>query len=195
MAKSIPRNLSAGLFPRFGSHSRTKDLQNISRMAHGSQLRISASSLTESAGGVLSLWQPSSEASDGYPAKGYSRLLHWSYTNFLYASLIYNVEIRRMVPGRTSGTHFPDAAAHSPGQGSLPPSARDIPSYIRPVCSGASFFLLVIADLVCEHLVIDKAATADCFLYLDFLLFIWIDPYFYGAVHSSHLLYFITITR
>ena len=110
-------------------------------MAHGSQLRISASSLTESAGGVLSLWQPSSEASDGYPAKGYSRLLHWSYTNFLYASLIYNVEIRRMVPGRTSGTHFPDAAAHSPGQGSLPPSARAIPSYIRPVCSGASFFL------------------------------------------------------
>ena len=143
-------------------------MQNISRMAHGSQLRISASSLTESAGGVLSLWQPSSETSDGYPAKGYSRLLHWSYTNFLYASLIYNVEIRRMVPGRTSGTHFPDAAAHSPGQGNPPPSAgifllisgRCVPEHL--------FFFLVIADLVCEHLVIDKAATADCFLYLDF---------------------------
>ena len=107
-------------------------------MAHGSQLQTSVPSLTESAGGVLSLWQTSLEASDGYPAKRYSRLLHWSYRNFLHVFLIYSVEIRRMVPGRTSGTHFPDAAA------------------------------------------------ADCFLYLDSLLFIWIDPYFYGAVHSSH---------
>ena len=66
-------------------------------------------------------------------------------------------------------------------------SGRCVPEHL--------FFFLVIADLVREHLVIDKAAAADCFLYLDFLLFIWIDPYFYGAVHSSHLLYFITITR
>ena len=116
--------------------------------------------------------------------------------NFLHASLIYNVEIRRLVPEKTSGTHFPDAAAHSPGQGNPPPSAMDIPFlYPAGVFRSIFFFFLVIADLVCEHLVIDKAATADCFLYLDFLLFIWIDPYFYGAVHSSHLLYFITITR
>ena len=94
--------------------------------------------------------------------------------NFLHASLIYNVEIRRLVPEKTSGTHFPDAAAHSPGQGNPPPSAMDIPFY------------LVIADLICKHLVIDKAAAADCLLYLNSLLFIWIDPYFYGAVHSSH---------
>ena len=90
------------------------------------------------------------EASNGYPAKGYSRLLHWSYKNFLNVFLIYSGEIRRMVPGKTSGTHFPDAAAHSPGQGSLPPSARDIPSYIRPVCSGASFFLSGVRSSVCS---------------------------------------------
>ena len=74
-------------------------------------------------------------------AEGYFRLVHWSYMNFLHASLIYNVEIRRLVPEKTSGTHFPDAAAHSPGQENPPLSAMDIPFYIRPVCSGASFFL------------------------------------------------------
>ena len=111
------------------------DLQNIFRMAHGSQLQTSVPSLTGSAGGVLSLWQTSLEASDGYPAKRYSRLLHWSYRNFLHVFLIYSVEIHRMVPGKTSGTHFPDVAAHSPGPGSPPLSARGIPSYIRPVCS------------------------------------------------------------
>ena len=141
MAKSIPRNLSAGLFPLFGSHSRTKDWQNISRMAHGSQLQTSVSSLMGSGGEVLFLWRTSLEVSDGYPVKRYSSLLHWSYKNFLHVFLIYSGGIRRMVPGKTSGTHFPDATAHSPGQGSPPPSARDIPSYIRQVCSGASFFL------------------------------------------------------
>ena len=141
MAKSIPRNLSARLFPLFGSHSRTKDLQNISRMAHGLSLPISVSTLTGSGGEVLFLWRTSLEASNGYPAKGYSRLLHWSYKNFLNVFLIYSGEIRRMVPGKTSGTHFPDAAAHSPGQENPPLSAMDIPFYIRPVCSGASFFL------------------------------------------------------
>ena len=60
------------------------DLQNIFRMAHGSQLQTSVPSLTGSAGGVLSLWQTSLEASDGYPVKRYSRLLHWSYRNFLH---------------------------------------------------------------------------------------------------------------
>ena len=122
-------------FPLFGSHSRTKDLHNISRMTHGLSLPISVSSLTGSGGEVLFLRQTSLEASNGYPAKGYSHLLHWSYKKFLNVFLIYSGEIRRMVPGKTSGTHFPDAAAHSPGQGSPPPSARDIPSYIRPVCS------------------------------------------------------------
>ena len=119
-------------------------------------------------------------------AEGYFRLVHWSYMNFLHASLIYNVEIRRLVPEKTSGTHFPDAAAHSPGQGNPPLqpwiflfiSGRCVPEHL--------FFFLVIADLICKHLVIDKAAAADCLLYLNSLLFIWIDPYFYGAVHSSH---------
>ena len=110
-------------------------------MAHGLSLPISVSSLTGSGGEVLFLWRTSLEASNGYPVKGYSHLLHWSYKNFLNVFLIYSGEIRRMVPGKTSGTHFPDAAAHSPGQGNPPPSAMDIPFYIRPVCSGASFFL------------------------------------------------------
>ena len=136
MAKSIPRNFSAGLFSTVWLSQQNKRLAKY--FPDGSQLQTSVPSLTGSAGGVLSLWQTSLEASDGYPAKRYSRLLHWSYRNFLHVFLIYSVEIRRMVPGRTSGTHFPDAAA------------------------------------------------ADCFLYLDSLLFIWIDPYFYGAVHSSH---------
>ena len=57
-------------------------------------------------------------------------------------------------------------------------SGRCVPEHL--------FFFLVIADLICKHLVIDKAAAADCLLYLNSLLFIWIDPYFYGAVHSSH---------
>ena len=57
-------------------------------------------------------------------------------------------------------------------------SGRCVPEHL--------FFFLVIADLVRKHLVIDKAAAADCFLYLNALLFIWIDPYFYGAVHFSH---------
>ena len=126
------------------------------------------------------------EASNGYPVKGYSRLLHWSYKNFLNVFLIYNGEIRRMVPGKTSGTHFPDAAAHLPGKGVhlLQPgiflliSGRCVPEHL--------FFFQIIADLVRKHLVIDKAAAANCFLYLNSLLFIWIDPYFYGAVHFSH---------
>ena len=57
-------------------------------------------------------------------------------------------------------------------------SGRCVPEHL--------FFFLVIADLICKHLVIDKAAAADCLLYLNSLLFIWIDPYFYGAVHFSH---------
>ena len=57
-------------------------------------------------------------------------------------------------------------------------SGRCVPEHL--------FFFLVIADLVRKHLVIDKAAAADCFLYLNSLLFIWIDPYFYGAVHFAH---------
>ena len=57
-------------------------------------------------------------------------------------------------------------------------SGRCVPEHL--------FFFLVIADLVRKHLVIDKAAAADCFLYLNALLFIWIDPYFYGAVHFAH---------
>ena len=57
-------------------------------------------------------------------------------------------------------------------------SGRCVPEHL--------FFFLVIADLVRKHLVIDKAAAADCFLYLNALLFIWIDPYFYGAVRFSH---------
>ena len=58
-------------------------------------------------------------------------------------------------------------------------SGRCVPEHL--------FFFLVIADLVRKHLVIDKAAAANCFLYLNSLLFIWIDPYFYGAVLFSHL--------
>ena len=64
-------------------------------------------------------------------------------------------------------------------------SGRCVPEHL--------FFFLVIADLVREHLVIDKATAADCFLYLDSLLFIWIDSYFYGAVHSSHLNFLYTV--
>ena len=48
------------------------------------------------------------------------------------------------------------------------------------------FFFLVITDLICKHLVIKKTAAADCFLYLNYLLFIWIDPYFYCPVYLSH---------
>ena len=48
------------------------------------------------------------------------------------------------------------------------------------------FFFLVITDLICKHLVIKKTAAADCFLYLNYLLFIWIDPYFYCRVYFSH---------
>ena len=140
-------------------------------MTHGLSLPISVSSLTGSGGEVLFLRQTSLEASNGYPAKGYSHLLHWSYKKFLNVFLIYSGEIRRMVPGKTSGTHFPDAAAHSPGKGVhlLQPgiflliSGRCVPEHL--------FFFLVIADLVRKHLVIDKAAAADCFLYLNSLLF------------------------
>ncbi len=62
-------------------------------------------------------------------------------------------------------------------------SGRCVPEHL--------FFFLVIADLVRKHLVIDKAAAADCFLYLNSLLFIWIDPYFYGAVHFLTLAFYI----
>ena len=48
------------------------------------------------------------------------------------------------------------------------------------------FFFLVITDLICKHLVIKKTAAADCFLYLNYLLIIWIDPYFYCPVYLSH---------
>ena len=58
-------------------------------------------------------------------------------------------------------------------------SGRCVPEHL--------FFFLIIADLIRQHLVINKTAAADCSLYLDSLLFIWIDSYFYGAVHSSHL--------
>ena len=57
-------------------------------------------------------------------------------------------------------------------------SGRCVPEHL--------FFFLVIADLICKHLVIDKAAAADCLLYLNSLLFIWIDPYFYCPVYLSH---------
>ena len=48
------------------------------------------------------------------------------------------------------------------------------------------FFFLVMTDLVCKHLIIKKTTAADCFLYLDNLFFIWIDPYFYCPVYLSH---------
>ena len=126
------------------------------------------------------------EVSDGYPAKGYFRLVHWSYMNFLHASLIYNVEIRRLVPEKLPERTFQMQLRIRQGKGIhlLQPwiflfiSGRCVPEHL--------FFFLVIADLICKHLVIDKAAAADCLLYLNSLLFIWIDPYFYGAVHSSH---------
>ena len=65
-------------------------------------------------------------------------------------------------------------------------SAMDILFYIRPAYFSASFFFLVMTDLICKHLVIKKTAAADCFLYLNYLLFIWIDPYFYCRVYFSH---------
>ena len=42
------------------------------------------------------------------------------------------------------------------------------------------------ADLIRKHPVIEKAAAADCFLYLGYLFFIWIDPYFYCPIYLSH---------
>ena len=47
-------------------------------------------------------------------------------------------------------------------------SGRCVPEHL--------FFFLVIADLICKHLVIDKAAAADCLLYLNSLLALGIDP-------------------
>ena len=32
----------------------------------------------------------------------------------------------------------------------------------------------------------NSRATADCFLYLGYLFFIWIDPYFYCPIYLSH---------
>ena len=100
--------------------------------------------------------------------------------------MIYNAEIPLPVPGKISGKPLPDLAVHSPAQENPPLSAMDILFYIRPACFSASFFFLIITDLIRKHPVIEKAAAADCFLYLNALLFIWIDPYFYGAVHFSH---------
>ena len=142
MAKSIPRNLSAGLFSTVWFSQQNKRLAKY--FPDGSRLTVTDFSFQSDG-----IWRWSfilmtdifGSFRLGILQKGYFRLVHWSYMNFLHASLIYNVEIRRLVPEKTSGTHFPDAAAHSPGQGNPPPSAMDIPFYIRPVCSGASFFL------------------------------------------------------
>ena len=41
-------------------------------------------------------------------------------------------------------------------------------------------------DLIRKHPVIEKAAAADRLLYLGYLFFIWIDPYFYCPVYLSH---------
>ena len=41
-------------------------------------------------------------------------------------------------------------------------------------------------DLIRKHPVIEKTTAADCFLYLGYLFFIWIDPYFYCPVYLSH---------
>ena len=41
-------------------------------------------------------------------------------------------------------------------------------------------------DLIRKHPVIKKTTAADCLLYLGYLFFIWIDPYFYCPVYLSH---------
>ena len=41
-------------------------------------------------------------------------------------------------------------------------------------------------DLIRKHPVIEETTAADCLLYLGYLFFIWIDPYFYCPVYLSH---------
>ena len=41
-------------------------------------------------------------------------------------------------------------------------------------------------DLIRKHPVIEKTTATDCLLYLGYLFFIWIDPYFYCPVYLSH---------
>ena len=41
-------------------------------------------------------------------------------------------------------------------------------------------------DLIRKHPVIEKTTAADRLLYLGYLFFIWIDPYFYCPVYLSH---------
>ena len=41
-------------------------------------------------------------------------------------------------------------------------------------------------DLIRKHPVIKKTTAADRLLYLGYLFFIWIDPYFYCPVYLSH---------
>ena len=48
------------------------------------------------------------------------------------------------------------------------------------------FFFLIMTDLIRKHPVIEKTTAADCLLYLGYLFFIWIDPYFYCPVYLSH---------
>jgi len=100
--------------------------------------------------------------------------------------LIYNAEIPLPVPGKISGKPLPDLTVHSPAQENLPLSAMDILFYIRPAYFSASFFFLIMADLIRKHPVIEKTTAADRLLYLGYLFFIWIDPYFYCPVYLSH---------
>ena len=48
------------------------------------------------------------------------------------------------------------------------------------------FFFLIMTDLIRKHPVIEKTTAADRLLYLGYLFFIWIDPYFYCPVYLSH---------
>ena len=77
--------------------------------------------------------------------------------NFLHASLIYNVEIRRLVPEKLPERTFQMQLRIRQGKRIhlfqpwifLFISGRCVPEHL--------FFFLVIADLICKHLVIDKA--------------------------------------
>ena len=91
-----------------------------------------------------------------------------------------------LVPEKISGRLLPGSSAHSLTQENLLLSAMDVLFYIRLVYFQHLFFFLVMTDLICKHLVIKKTTAADCFLYLDNLFFIWIDPYFYCPVYLSH---------
>ena len=46
--------------------------------------------------------------------------------------------------------------------------------------------VLIITDLIRKHPVIEKTTAADCLLYLSYLFFIGINPYFYCPVYLSH---------